>query len=242
MPMPRNLYGELVRTTEGCAELSNRHIIFDLVHSARTVYEQIHKPIVNYNSASDSQKLNTLELRSALWSLAHIGSTELGFAALTAVDPAFVEWCIQCIQCCNYYNIRGTFFYLLGLISRTMQGEKKLIQNQWSCASRVTSAVAIPTKVNILFPKISMTSNDTSIIAPGMRRTSLTLSRLNVVQTPTMPYLNNISIASSVKVLTPFLQSGSISQEQEILNLILKVCGSNNFTIMLTLLFHRCQE
>jgi hypothetical protein len=178
---------------------------------------------VTYNLLADSQKLSTLELRSVLWSLAHIGSTEIGFGALIAVDPAFVEWCIQCIQCCNYYNIRGTFFYLLGLISRTIQGEKKLMQNQWSCASRVTSAVAIPTKVNILFPKISTTSNDTSIIAPGMRRTSLTLSRLNVVQAPTMPYLNNISIASSVKVLTPFLQSGSISQEQEILNLILKV-------------------
>jgi len=227
VPMPRNLFGELSRTLEGCAELAKRQLIHDLLQSARSIYDLLQKPTVSNNYGSlELQKLTTADLRSNLWSLAHIGSTEYGIAALLNIDPNFIEWCIHCVSNCNYYNVRGTFFYVLGLVSRTSQGEKKLIQNQWASSSIKSScAVAMPIRGSSLFLKVSNMANEPVIVAPGMRRTSLTLSRLNVVQTPSMPYLNNVVIPTTSKILTPFLQPGAISVEQEIINLILKMPG-----------------
>jgi len=229
--MPRNFFGEIARTMEGCAELTKRQIIHDLVHSARSIYDLLHRPIVSNITNADPQKQSTIELRSHLWSLGHIGSTEYGIAALLTLDPNFVEWCVHCISNCNFYNLRGTFFYVLGLVSRTSLGEKKLFQNQWTCLSfRSTSAVAVPIKVGVLFSKIINAVNEPVFVAPGMRRTSLTLSRLNVTQTPSMPYLNNVPIPPTSKILTPFLLPGAVSLEHEIINLVLKVC---NISIMI---------
>lgn len=92
------------------------------------------------------------ELRAALWSLGHIGSSELGylvpylyvqkqhwiilcfqfsFKLINTVDTKFVEFCVHNTCFCGNYSLRGTFFFVLGLFSRTIKGSAKLNLLQW---------------------------------------------------------------------------------------------------------------
>jgi hypothetical protein len=92
------------------------------------------------------------EIRGALWALGHISSTTLGYTAIHNFDPMFIEWCIQ--HCLNNssYSLRGTFFYVLGLISRTYEGSRKLSELAWdSTPNGGNSAVAIPRNSATLF-------------------------------------------------------------------------------------------
>ncbi|RYG60082.1 hypothetical protein EON64_19610 [archaeon] len=52
---------------------------------------------------------------------------------------------------------------------------------------------------------------------------------------PGLPYLSLSNVPSSVKLLTPFIPSGSVSSELEVLNLIAKVSSVNPYVSMLCL-------
>lgn len=99
VPMPRHLFGELARTVKGCEYITQRKIVFGLLatcryhpaasnspatsctnNALRQHFQQSssdfeHQPTSNYNKVS----VDVPELRAALWSLGHIGSTELGY-------------------------------------------------------------------------------------------------------------------------------------------------------------------
>jgi hypothetical protein len=110
------------------------------------------------------------------------------------------------------------------------------------------SAVAVPKNTNILFPR-SNASGSTATIntatssgggehgVSGMRRASLALSKISIQQQPVLPYMNNVTVPNSVKILTPFLNAGSISAEQEAVNLIVKVSGEIVSLLILLLTF-----
>lgn len=235
VPMPRHIYGELARTLEGCAHLSRRNIIHDLVSKSHSTYDQLTKlpgTLVNTpsqqslacNAASSGSA--TLELRSWLWSLGHIGATELGYAAIANIDPAFVEWCIDCACSCPYFNVRGTFFYVLGLLSRTTKGAQRLRQCRWDCsAPNSNCAVAIPRLPKVLFKRITLLHKVDSNHNMGIRKPRLSQgqSRNGQPRVGTMPYLSMSNPPSSIKLLTPFIPSGSVNAELEVLNLIAKV-------------------
>lgn len=76
----------------------------------------------------------------------------MGCALIFEADRKFVGWCIENTCSSPYYSLRGTFFYVLGLISRTIQGSRKLLKYNWDCAPRNTnSAVAFPLRASSLF-------------------------------------------------------------------------------------------
>ena len=185
VPMPRHVYGELSRTLEGCACLAERNIIFELVsfiHSSRHV-------------TSDSNH----ELRAALWALGHIGSSDYGFTAILNADPYFVEWCLQNVTSNLNFSLRGTFFYVLGLISRTIKGCRRLFQLNWDSAPMGgNSAVAFPKDPSVLFQPIR---------------------DLQITTTTNHSCFQNIS--TNAVLLTPFNISNDI--EVEVLNLVAKV-------------------
>lgn len=229
------MYGELARTMEGCAELSRRNIVFDLLSKSRQLYEQMTKIPMSLSAVSGNDFMqalqsdrslevdsSTTDLRSCLWSLGHIGSSELGFAAILNIDPSFVEWCIDCICNSPHLGVRGTFFYVLGLISRTSKGNQILYQNKWdSSFVNGNSAVAIPRQPQILFKVATTVSKSDSSQSVGIRKARLTQNRNKGVGS--LPYLSMSTPPSSIKLLTPFIPSGSVNMELEILNLIAKV-------------------
>ena len=243
--MPRHLFGELSRTADGCSELTRRNLIFEMVAKARSVYETLQRNVASiFPSTSSSPAASlpavplthlvlqqhaqqTLELRSVLWSLGHMASNEVGVGLLLGVDPHFVSWCVDCVATCSYYNVRGTFFHVLGLVSRSPSGLKKLLRLGWDRATfNSNSAVAIPRETRELFGGgggPSVDSLNSPAVGSGMKKTTLALSRLSVPSSPVAPFMNNLCVPATVKTLTPFASTSSLSEEQEVLNIILKV-------------------
>jgi hypothetical protein len=193
VPMPRHIYGELARTLEGCAHLHQRNVITDLLNV-------VHRRVADSARAGST---SSLDMRSALWSLGHIGATELGYGAIVTTDPMFIEWCLENISSCPNFSLRGTFFYVVGLLSRTVRGSRKLAQSQWDCAPLGgNSAVAFPRNPSVLFKQLPASA------AHDMDSTAMMGNPPN-----------------AVKALTPFIVPGTVSVELEILNLIAKLPG-----------------
>lgn len=177
--MPSHIYGELTRTIEGCEVLAKRKVVSELLAKARQLYNVCtmavptagrvtvlspasstnttapltpQTPLVDTPSSRAEVLAAYKELQAALWSLGHIGSNELGCALILEADRRFVTWCIEGVYSCTYYSLRATFFYVLGLLSRTQQGSRRLLKHGWDSAPRDgNSAVAFPLRASNLF-------------------------------------------------------------------------------------------
>jgi hypothetical protein len=200
VPMPLHLYGELSRSLEGLECLAKRSIIFDTVSKVHTIYDQLIKSAhnvmpmslvvdasaasnnasnISMTTSSNNNYTNTLELRAALWSLAHIGAaSEMGLTAILNCDAKFIAWCIDAACHCPYFSIRGTFFHVLGLLGRTSTGASALHSCQWSVSGFTTSIVrtssassAATTKNNTVSTTYN-TANNMSIYSPVLTTSS----------------------------------------------------------------------
>ena len=164
--MPTHIYGELTRTMEGCELIAKRKIVTDLLARAHQLYNVCATaasavPVcVSPRAASAKQENNqradtaaaVQDLQAAMWALGHAGSNELGCALILEADKKFLPWCIENVYTCPYYNLRGTFFHVLGLLSRTQQGSRRLLRYGGDSAPRNThSAVAFPLRASSLF-------------------------------------------------------------------------------------------
>lgn len=215
--MPRHIYGELSRTLDGCTHLARRSIVADSVSRVRTLYDSIFKSTASTAQVNSSESVatgdNVLTIRSLLWSLGNIGSCDHGFNAIDTVDPTFMDWCVDGACSCPHFTIRATYFYVLGLFSRSNAGCRKISKRGWDFASHGSnSAVAFPRSPALLFRKIVEKSNTKKEKPQGN-------------QTGVLPYSNPMfmNAPSSIFVLTPFINSDGISKEQEVLNIICKV-------------------
>ena len=174
--MPPHIYGELTRTLEGCEIVAKRKIVSDLLvkaHHLVNVCTQVplnssrHSSPEHIQSAKDNIALAYRELQGTLWALGHIGSNEMGCALIFEADRKFVGWCIENACSSSYYSLRGTFFYVLGLLSRTLQGSRKLLKYSWDCAPRNTnSAVAFPLRASSLFLSPSLAGTASGLFSP----------------------------------------------------------------------------
>lgn len=229
--MPRHIYGELARSLEGCEQLARRNVIFDAIQRVHQSYDALSRSV---GGATVSP--GTMDIRANLWALAHIGSTELGLQAVLNIDPRFVEWCIDGVCRCAYFSIRGTFFHVLGLLSRTFTGSRKLMECRWDSAIiGSNSAVTIPHNPAKLFGKLSGVGGGsntpvhaTGTSQDGMRKATLSMSRLSGVPVVPMPYLQTMGGSPpppALKGLTPLTASASIAIELEVINLICKMPG-----------------
>lgn len=184
VPIQRHLYGELARSIEGVATLTRNDIIFRLIK------------IANDNNIS------LVERKNALWSLGHIASSDLGYTAIDKVDASFVEWIISQALTNQIYSFRSTFFYVLGLISRSTAGFKKLRVLKWECSPlNSDTAIAFPVDMSSMF-QLSATRKDNASIKKSGDYWAPPMTRL----------------------LKPF-NAGIVSVEVEILNAIVKMPG-----------------
>jgi hypothetical protein len=160
VPMPPHIYGELTRTMEGCEVLAKRKVVSDLLSRAHQLFNVCTMvPATGRANGVTSEQDKRAEmtaaykdLQAALWALGHIGSNELGCALILEADKKFVPWCIESVYSCPYYSLRGTFFYVLGLLSRTQQGSRRLLKFGWDSAPKeCNSAVAFPLRASNLF-------------------------------------------------------------------------------------------
>ncbi|XP_052775865.1 rapamycin-insensitive companion of mTOR-like isoform X2 [Mya arenaria] len=113
--LPFHLYGELVQHKEG----------FQLLRQ-QTYLEGYFDCIRTFEPQTESE---VLQLKTALWAVGHISMSSWGVSWLQ--DEKIVPEIIRKAEESSVYSIRGTAFFVLGMISTTREGAEHLSQYGW---------------------------------------------------------------------------------------------------------------
>jgi rapamycin-insensitive companion of mTOR len=115
--VPPHFYRELTRTDEGCKLLRRKG------H-----FEEFANTIREHGMLSEDPEL-ILKVKGCLWAVGNVGSMELGGPFLEESDV--VENIIQIAESHEIMSLRGTAFFVLGLISRSTHGLEILSEHGW---------------------------------------------------------------------------------------------------------------
>ena len=137
--VPPHFYGELAKTPEGCRILQQKGHFAEFAHFIRQ----------HGAEASDSELIN--KLKSVLWAVGSIGANELGLPFLEAEDV--VSQIVEIAENSPVLSVRGTCFFVLGLVSSTNAGAEALQDYGWQSVCTPLGApmgLCIPDDINRL--------------------------------------------------------------------------------------------
>jgi hypothetical protein len=138
--VPPHFYKELARTEEGCK------LLRDKGH-----FQEFSNTIKDYGMLSDDPEL-ILKVKGCLWAVGNVGSMELGAPFLEEFDV--VEHIVKIAECHDIMSLRGTAFFVLGLISRSAHGLEILSEHGWDSNTTTTGAsmgLCMPQDLSKLF-------------------------------------------------------------------------------------------
>ena len=115
--VPPHFYRELTRTKEGCKLLKQKG------H-----FDEFAATIRDFALENDDREI-ILKVKGCLWAVGNVGSMELGAPFLENSDV--VKWVVQIAEQSEVMSLRGTAFYVLGLISRSVHGQEILLEYGW---------------------------------------------------------------------------------------------------------------
>lgn len=137
---PPHFYRELARTEEGCKLLQAKGHFEEFVTIIRT----------HGLEAVDAETI--LKVKGAIWAVGNIGSMELS-APFLEVSEA-VQLIVRIAELSKVMSLRGTAFFALGLISRSIHGQEILAEQGWEFAvddMGVSLGVCLPADFGKLF-------------------------------------------------------------------------------------------
>lgn len=114
---PPHFYGELVKTEEGCDILDHSE------HFAVFV------DYIREHGLEDDDAAIIGRLKSCLWAVGHIGASSGGLPFLES--EYIVQSIVEIAETSPVYSLRGTAFYVLGLVSCTLEGVEILESVGW---------------------------------------------------------------------------------------------------------------
>lgn len=115
--VPPHFYRELTRTAEGCRLLREKGHFEEFAHT-----------ISDFGMLSDDSE-QMLKVKGCMWAVGNVGSMELGAPFLEESDV--VENIVKIAETHEVMSLRGTAFFVLGLISRSTHGLEILSENGW---------------------------------------------------------------------------------------------------------------
>ncbi|WWC98367.1 hypothetical protein V866_005258 [Kwoniella sp. B9012] len=116
-PAPTHFLGELTKTPEGCQLIKEKGIVAEFAEIVR----------LHGMEAIDQGVLTNL--KSVLWALGNIGSTEGGLPFLE--DEEIIEDIVEIAEQSPILTLRGTCFFVIGLISISRMGAEILEEFGW---------------------------------------------------------------------------------------------------------------
>ena len=119
--MPPHFYRELTRTLEGCRLLRESGHFEAFASNIRGFWSEQEDPEV------------MLKVKGSLWAVGNVGAMELGAPFLEESDV--VTWIIKIAASSQVTTMRGTAFFVLGLISRSVHGMEILAEHGWNAAT-----------------------------------------------------------------------------------------------------------
>lgn len=115
--VPPHFYRELARTREGCKLLQDKG------H-----FEEFATTIRDYGIQTEDPEI-LLKVKGCLWAVGNVGSMELGAPFLEGTDV--VQQIVKIAENHEVMSLRGTAFFVLGLISRSIHGLEILSEYGW---------------------------------------------------------------------------------------------------------------
>lgn len=138
--VPAHFYRELTRTEEGCKLLK-----------AKGHFEEFTATIHDYAMEQEDPEI-ILKVKGCLWAVGNVGSMELGGPFLEQTDV--VKVIVQIAEESQVMTLRGTAFFVLGLISRSLHGQEILAEHGWDGTVNVMGeslGYVLPLQFNNLF-------------------------------------------------------------------------------------------
>jgi rapamycin-insensitive companion of mTOR len=119
--VPPHFYRELTRTEEGCRLLE-----------ASGHFEEFVSTIKDFWAVDDDPE-TMLKVKGCLWAVGNVGSMELGAPFLENSDV--IRRIVKIAEGSAVMSMRGTAFFVLGLISRSLHGMEMLLEHGWDAAT-----------------------------------------------------------------------------------------------------------
>ncbi|KAK3313771.1 Rapamycin-insensitive companion of mTOR, N-term-domain-containing protein [Apodospora peruviana] len=138
--VPPHFYRELTRTQEGCK------LLRDKGH-----FDEFAATIRDHGMESDDPEI-IIKVKGCLWAVGNVGSMELGAPFLESCDV--VSQIVKIAQDHEVMSLRGTAFFVLGLISRSVHGLEILSEHGWDANTNVMGhslGFCIPEDLSKLF-------------------------------------------------------------------------------------------
>ncbi|KAJ7761527.1 Rapamycin-insensitive companion of mTOR, N-term-domain-containing protein [Mycena maculata] len=126
--VPPHFYGEMAKTDLGCQILQEKQHFAEFAEFIR----------LHSNESDDTELI--LKLKSILWAVGNIGATEGGLPFLE--EEEIIPTVLDIAQNSSIPSVRGTCFFVLGLISSTSQGAEILDDYRWEAT---LSPLGLPT-------------------------------------------------------------------------------------------------
>lgn len=114
---PPHFYRELTRTAEGCRLLKEKGHFTEFVNTIR-----------EHGTEKDDAEI-LLKVKGCLWAVGNVGSMELGASFIE--ESNVVQMIVEIAEKSEVITLRGTAFFVLGLISRSMHGSEILSEHGW---------------------------------------------------------------------------------------------------------------
>ncbi|KAH9834366.1 target of rapamycin complex 2 subunit ste20-like [Teratosphaeria destructans] len=145
--VPPHFYRELTRTAEGCELLKAKG---HFIEFAATIQDF---------AMEDDDPETILKVKGCLWAVGNVGSMERGAPFLEQTDV--VKYIVQIAEESQVMTLRGTAFFVLGLLSRSVHGQEILIDYGWDGTTSITGeslGYVLPLDFDKLFSLTSRTS------------------------------------------------------------------------------------
>ncbi|KAJ7095819.1 Rapamycin-insensitive companion of mTOR, N-term-domain-containing protein [Mycena belliarum] len=126
--VPPHFYGEMAKTDLGCQILQEKGHFAEFAEFIR----------LHNNECEDTELI--LKLKSILWAVGNVGATEGGLPFLE--EEEIIPTVLDIAQNSPIPSVRGTCFFVLGLISSTSQGAEILDDYRWEAT---LSPLGLPT-------------------------------------------------------------------------------------------------
>ncbi|GAB5362804.1 hypothetical protein AAMO2058_000830100 [Amorphochlora amoebiformis] len=150
-----HFFGELAKTAEGCEILGQSGHVLNFIHTVLApLAGRVHSvdELDEKNDAKNgseektfqSEAVTAIEQRTALWSIGQIGSSETGFRLLTKQKINVIKHISKMAMKCPTLSMRGTCFYIMGLLSRTPSARRMLYDLGWRFSPNAEVGIVIP--------------------------------------------------------------------------------------------------
>lgn len=148
--IPEHFFGSLVKTVEGLSYLESDSTFTSFVEIIEEYHTLVQAGLTFSSSGLDltQEEIDdkVLEIKATLWVLGNIGSSEYGITLLEL--SGVIEKIIFLCSNAPNWSIKGTCFYIMGLLSQTEQGSEVLDSCGW-----VTTAPILKGPLLICLPK-----------------------------------------------------------------------------------------